>query len=205
MRASAATGSVVFMTVSDSPVSAPSSVRTDVVLSLITRTSAGILSPTLICTTSPGTSSAAGSSGMSWPSRTHWQVHSCRLLSASSAFSALCSCHTPTIALSTRMRRMTNGSTNAWSPSSPSSKKARTKERVAAPSRILTSRSSNCCSTSFHSGVPSSCSSSFGPYSALSFSICAELRPLASVTLCEVSTCSGLCDQLGISGCALRR
>mmetsp|Transcript_44090 Transcript_44090/g.122179 ORF Transcript_44090/g.122179 Transcript_44090/m.122179 type:complete len:239 (-) Transcript_44090:129-845(-) len=167
IRASTATGSVCFITVSDSPVSAPSSVRTLVVLSLMIRMSAGTLSPTLTSTRSPGTSSEAGSSGLSSPSRYTLALHDCSSLSASSAFSALCSCQTPTTALRTRMSRMTKGSTNA-STLSPSSKKASTNESVAAPSRILTSRSSNCWSTSFHSGVPSSLSSSFSPNSAWS-------------------------------------
>ena len=89
----------------------PSSVRSEVVLSFTILTSAGTLSPTLMCTMSPGTSSDAGTSGMSSPPRTHCAMHDCSSLSASSAFSAECSCHTPTMALMTRMRRMTKGST----------------------------------------------------------------------------------------------
>ena len=65
-----------------------------------------------------------------------------------------------------------------------------TKESRAAPSRILTSRSSNCCSTSFQRGVPSSLSSSLVPYSARSLVTCASLRPLDRSVLNDLSTCS---------------
>ena len=66
----------------------------------------------------------------------------------------------------------------------------RTKESVAAPSRILTSRSSNCCSTSFQRGVPSSLSSSLVPYSARSLVTCASVRPLDRSVLNDLSTCA---------------
>mmetsp|Transcript_56356 Transcript_56356/g.122688 ORF Transcript_56356/g.122688 Transcript_56356/m.122688 type:complete len:296 (+) Transcript_56356:1295-2182(+) len=181
MRDSRLTGSSVFITVSLSPVSGPSSKRTVVVFSLSRRKSAGTLSPTPIWTMSPGTSSLAGTVGSSSPFRTQQALHVCSCLSASSALSALASCQTPTIALITRISRITNGSTNACIPSSWwSSKKARTKERTAAPSRILTSRSSNCASTSFQSGVPSSLSSSFGPYFSLNLTTCSSVRPFLS-------------------------
>mmetsp|Transcript_32700 Transcript_32700/g.70118 ORF Transcript_32700/g.70118 Transcript_32700/m.70118 type:complete len:250 (+) Transcript_32700:2485-3234(+) len=183
IRALTATGCVCFMTVSLSPVSDPSSVRMVVDLSVSRRTSAGILSPTATSTMSPGTSSDAGSR-LSSPLRVTFAVHVCRFLSASSAFSALCSCQTPTTALMTRMSKMTNGSTNAGgAPSSESpSKNARTKERMAAPSRILTSRSSNCCSTSFQSGVPSSLSSSLIPNLARDSATPLSLNPVDSST-----------------------
>ncbi len=71
-------------------------------------------------------------------------------------------CHTPTMALAMRMRRMTKGSTNAVTVSSPSSKKASTKEMMAARRRILTRRSSNCSSTSCQRDLPSSAGSSVG-------------------------------------------
>eukprot|EP00965_Chrysotila_dentata_P179801 5936508-Pleurochrysis_carterae.AAC.3 len=87
----------------------------------------GTLSPTPIWTMSPGTSSLAGTVGSSSPFRTQQALHVCSCLSASSALSALASCQTPTIALITRISRITNGSTNACIPSSWwSSKKART-------------------------------------------------------------------------------
>jgi len=53
----------------------------------------------------------------------------------------------------------------------------------------LTSRSSNCASTSFHSGVPSSLSSSLVPYSARLFSTSLSDRPCAASTLSVASTC----------------
>mmetsp|Transcript_9814 Transcript_9814/g.26684 ORF Transcript_9814/g.26684 Transcript_9814/m.26684 type:complete len:236 (+) Transcript_9814:2571-3278(+) len=142
MRASAATGSTIFCTVADSPVSEPSSQRMVVVLSLSTRQSAGTLSPTRTCTTSPGTRSDADNEGRSSPLRTTVAVALWSSLSASSADSAFDSCHTPTTALMTRMSRITKGSTKAVMPSS-SSKNARTKDTIAAASRIFTSRSSN--------------------------------------------------------------
>mmetsp|Transcript_3788 Transcript_3788/g.11227 ORF Transcript_3788/g.11227 Transcript_3788/m.11227 type:complete len:288 (-) Transcript_3788:69-932(-) len=195
MRAPFATASAVLTTVSDSPVRAPSSVRRDVVLSSTTRTSAGTLSPTLTCTMSPGTRSAAGTSGASAPSRTTCAVQFCSCLRASSAFSALCSCHTPTMAFRTRISRMTKGSTNACMRSSPSSANARAKESPAAPRRIFTRRSSNCSRTSFQSGVPSSFSNSFGPYFSRSLATLALLRPLSTVTPWPLSTCAAVCAQ----------
>mmetsp|Transcript_5528 Transcript_5528/g.18717 ORF Transcript_5528/g.18717 Transcript_5528/m.18717 type:complete len:256 (+) Transcript_5528:152-919(+) len=162
IRASGSTGSVIFCTVADSPVSEPSSIRIVVVLSEITRQSAGTLSPTRMSTMSPGTSSLAGSVGCSSPSRITVAVCPWSSLSASSADSAFDSCHTPTTALITRIRRITKGSTKAVMPSS-SSKKASTKETIAAARRILTRKSSNCASTSFQSGVGSSLASSLEP------------------------------------------
>ena len=64
--------------------------------------------------------------------------------SASSAASAFDSCHTPTMALSIKIRRMTAGSINALMPSSslPSSNKARKNDTTAA-------RRSTCIATRF--------------------------------------------------------
>lgn len=127
MRTSFSTSSSCLSTVSLSPVSEPSSVLMVVVFSLMMRTSAGTLSPTRTSTTSPGTSSDDGTSGTSTPLRSTLVVVVCISLSASSAFSALCSCQTPTTALMTRMSMITKGSTKACRPSSPSpSKKAST-------------------------------------------------------------------------------
>ena len=70
-------------------------------------------------------------------------------------------CQTPTMALAMRMRRMTKGSTKAVIESL-SSKKARTKEMMAARSRILTSRSSNCSRISSKMVLPASTGSSGG-------------------------------------------
>ena len=66
---------------------------------------------------------------------------------------------------------------------------ARTKERTAAPRRILTRRSSNCCRTSFQSGVPSSLSSSLVPNSARFSSTSASARPCPWSTPWLASTC----------------
>ena len=63
------------------------------------------------------------------------------------------------MALAMRMRRMTKGSTKAVIESS-SSKKARTKEIMAARSKILTSRSSNCSRISSNTVLPTSAGSS---------------------------------------------
>ena len=69
-------------------------------------------------------------------------------------------CQTPTIALAIKMRRMTKGSTNAVMDSSSSSKKAKTKEIIAASNRILTRRSSNCSKTNCQMDLPSSAGNS---------------------------------------------
>lgn len=127
MRASFATSSRCLSTVSLSPVREPSSVLKVVVLNFMMRTSAGTLSPTRTSTTSPGTSSDDGTSGTSLPLRSTFVVVVCISLSASRAFSALCSCQTPTTALMISMSMITKGSTKACRPSSPSpSKKAST-------------------------------------------------------------------------------
>ena len=63
------------------------------------------------------------------------------------------------MALAMRMSRMTKGSTKAVIESS-SSKKASTKEMMAARSRILTSRSSNCSRISSKTVLPASTGSS---------------------------------------------
>ena len=146
----------------------------------------------LLRTTSPGTRSSVGSVSFHSPSRRHGVCSDCIFLSASSALSALLSCHTPTMALRIRIVRITAGSTNASSarpPSSDSSMKARIVDSNAAPSRIWTSWSSNCSSTSFHSGVGSSWSSSFRPYCDCRASTSAAPRPLASVTFCSLRVC----------------
>mmetsp|Transcript_1351 Transcript_1351/g.3777 ORF Transcript_1351/g.3777 Transcript_1351/m.3777 type:complete len:341 (-) Transcript_1351:62-1084(-) len=192
-----ATGSVVLSTVSDSPVSAPSSVRTDVVSNLTTRMSAGTLSPTLTRTMSPGTSSEAGKSGFNTPFRITCAAQFCRFFNASKAFSALCSCHTPTIAFIIRIRRMTKGSTMACAKSSPSSAKASAKERQAAPNKIFTRRSSNWSKTSCHKGVPSSLSNSLGPNFSRSAVTWSSLRPSSWDTLCALRTLS-VADAQGV-------
>uniref|UniRef100_A0A224XX29 Uncharacterized protein n=1 Tax=Panstrongylus lignarius TaxID=156445 RepID=A0A224XX29_9HEMI len=84
--------------------------------------------------------------------------------SASIASSAFLSCHTPTMALAIRIRRITKGSTKAVSWSSCSSNNARTKEMMAANNKIFTNRSSNCSNTNCHIDLPSSVGSSLGPY-----------------------------------------
>mmetsp|Transcript_64460 Transcript_64460/g.165865 ORF Transcript_64460/g.165865 Transcript_64460/m.165865 type:complete len:205 (+) Transcript_64460:565-1179(+) len=104
------TGSTSFDTLCDSPVSWDCSMRMVVVLRLISRMSAGTLSPTLTSTTSPGTTSSA-SMLCQEPSRSTMAESGCSFFSASSAFSALDSCHTPTKAFATRISRMTSGST----------------------------------------------------------------------------------------------
>mmetsp|Transcript_39481 Transcript_39481/g.85945 ORF Transcript_39481/g.85945 Transcript_39481/m.85945 type:complete len:332 (+) Transcript_39481:2515-3510(+) len=119
----------------------------------ISRASLGTLPPTATSTTSPGTSSAAGTTRSRLP-RTTVARSACRILSSSMAFSALVSVITPTAALATRMSTMTNGSTN---PSQPSpSNTAKRNEITAEAIRIFTSKSSNCFSTNFQKGTPSS-------------------------------------------------
>jgi hypothetical protein len=55
---------------------------------------------------------------------------------ASRALSALLSYQTATVALITKMHIITKGSTNTAKPSSPSSRHAKMKETIAAPSKI---------------------------------------------------------------------
>mmetsp|Transcript_20775 Transcript_20775/g.54132 ORF Transcript_20775/g.54132 Transcript_20775/m.54132 type:complete len:285 (+) Transcript_20775:1005-1859(+) len=195
MRADLATGSVVFSTVSDSPVKAPSSVLTLVVSNFTSRMSAGTLSPTLTRTISPGTNSDAGRSGFSTPFLMTCAAQFCRFFSASKAFSALCSCHTPTIALIIKINKITKGSTIACAKSSPSSANANAKDRQAAPSKILTSKSSNWSKTNCHKGVPSSLSNSFGPYFSLRAVTWSSLKPSSAVTLCALRTLSVVAAQ----------
>lgn len=70
---------------------------------------------------------------------------------------------------------MTNGSTYAANPSSPSPVKAIIKEIVAARSKILASRSSNYSLIFSHNDSSSSSSSLFGPfYSSLFYASSVE-------------------------------
>jgi hypothetical protein len=57
-------------------------------------------------------------------------------ISASRALSALLSYQTATVALITKIHTITNGSTKAANPESPSSVHAKINEIIAAPSRI---------------------------------------------------------------------
>mmetsp|Transcript_5621 Transcript_5621/g.9023 ORF Transcript_5621/g.9023 Transcript_5621/m.9023 type:complete len:254 (-) Transcript_5621:536-1297(-) len=160
MGASASTGSVLLDTVTDSPVSEPSSTLNVVVFRPSNLASAGTLSPTRTKMTSPGTSSCAGSSPSHWPPRSAVATSGCSRFSASSESSALLLCHTPTIAFRMRMAKMTPGSMNP--PSSPS-RVASTALITATTSRICTRRSSNCSRTNFQRGVASAAVSSLRP------------------------------------------
>ena len=179
-------------TATDSPVSDACSRRIVAVFSRITRQSAGTRSPVRTSTTSPGTSSRAGRSLIHSPARRHRAVSLCISLSASSALSALLSCHTPTMALSTRMSRMTPGSTKSTkdssTPGARSSVNASTNDTSAATRRIFTRASSNCSSTSFHRGLPSSLSSSLNPYSDRSLAIFVSSRPVSGSTPSSAQT-----------------
>ena len=92
-------------------------------------------------------------------------------------------CQTPTMALAMRMRRMTKGSTKAVTVSSSSSKKANTKEMMAANRRIFTSRSSNCSMTNCQRDLPSSAGNSLGPYLAAFSLTWSKERPRWVLTL----------------------
>mmetsp|Transcript_35412 Transcript_35412/g.67770 ORF Transcript_35412/g.67770 Transcript_35412/m.67770 type:complete len:279 (-) Transcript_35412:170-1006(-) len=141
------------------------------------RASLGTLAPTVTSTTSPGTSSLAGTT-LRRPPRSTVAKSACSVFSSSIAFSALVSVTTPTVALATRMSTMTSGSTNA-APLSPSNT-ARRKEMTAEAIRILTSRSSNCLSTSFQKGTPSSGGISFLPNLSCLESASSSLRPVVA-------------------------
>lgn len=110
---------VVFYTDTDSPVRGASSTIKDMDFNSTILKSAGTLSPILTSTMSPGTklleSEIAHSPSLS-------NLHSTAYISlrASSAWSALESCQIAITALATRINRITNGSTYAVSPSSPS-------------------------------------------------------------------------------------
>mmetsp|Transcript_17695 Transcript_17695/g.31549 ORF Transcript_17695/g.31549 Transcript_17695/m.31549 type:complete len:226 (-) Transcript_17695:117-794(-) len=144
--------------------------------------SAGTLSPTFRSTMSPGTNSRAGRSSTHFPLRRTRACSLCSSFSAAIAFSALLSCHTPTMALIARMRRMTKGSMYARNPSSSSSSApniASRSDTVAASSSSLTRVSSNCSRTSFHRGLPSSFSSSLKPYRSRAVATASASRPLS--------------------------
>mmetsp|Transcript_5246 Transcript_5246/g.14980 ORF Transcript_5246/g.14980 Transcript_5246/m.14980 type:complete len:254 (+) Transcript_5246:790-1551(+) len=111
------------------------------------RQSAGTMSPTRSVIRSPGTSSEAGMYRSS-PSRRTRAFEASYSLSSWIAFSAFDSCATATMAFAMRISRMTSGSTNAVIMSFSSSKSARTNETTAAASRMSTSVSSNCLTTS---------------------------------------------------------
>ena len=184
--------SISLFTATDSPVSDACSSRIVAVFRVTTRASAGTRSPVRTSTTSPGTRSRAWNAWSHLPSRSTRAVSDCISLSASSAFSAFDSCHTPTMALRIKMRRMTPGSTKSTrsigAPGARSSTHTSANDTAAAASRIFTSASSNCSSTSFHSGLPSSLSSSFGPCLASASRAAADVRPLAGSTPCADAT-----------------
>mmetsp|Transcript_28004 Transcript_28004/g.69931 ORF Transcript_28004/g.69931 Transcript_28004/m.69931 type:complete len:282 (+) Transcript_28004:2986-3831(+) len=176
-------GSGSFCTDCDSPVSCDCSTRSVVVLSWQTLMSAGTLSPTRTSHTSPGTTSSAGMV-FHLPSLRMRASSGCSDLSASSAFSALLSCHTPTMALAIRISRITSGSTYAVRPSSPlSSSTASTKLTHAANSRIRTSRSSNWSRMRRQRDLPSSWVSSFLPYLARLSAASSSVSPLVMSVL----------------------
>mmetsp|Transcript_44744 Transcript_44744/g.115821 ORF Transcript_44744/g.115821 Transcript_44744/m.115821 type:complete len:285 (-) Transcript_44744:108-962(-) len=180
------TASTSFSTEPLSPVRMDWSTRSVLLRISATRTSAGTFPPTATSTRSPGTSSDAGRIA-SRPSRSTVATSASYALSSSIARSALFSVTTPTVALAARMLRMTPGSTKPSKPLSPL-KKAMPKSTSAAARRIFTSRSSNCLSTSFQKGVPSSAASSFLPYTARACSTCARDSPCSASTLKRATT-----------------
>mmetsp|Transcript_9427 Transcript_9427/g.27257 ORF Transcript_9427/g.27257 Transcript_9427/m.27257 type:complete len:220 (-) Transcript_9427:95-754(-) len=176
--------SVCFETLWDSPVSWDCSMRTVVVFNLTHRRSAGTLSPALTSTTSPGTKSSA-STCCQVPSRSTCAWSGCNLFKASSAFSALDSCHTPTKALATNMSKITKGSTYAVRPSSWlfSSMYARPNDTAAETSKMRTSRSSNWARTNSHSDLPGCSASLLGPKRSRWSATCSAERPLSNDSL----------------------
>mmetsp|Transcript_5514 Transcript_5514/g.18652 ORF Transcript_5514/g.18652 Transcript_5514/m.18652 type:complete len:242 (+) Transcript_5514:2814-3539(+) len=158
-----ADGSVVLSTVTDSPVREASSTRMVVVRSSTMRQSAGTLSPVRHSITSPGTSSEAGRSSTHSPFRRHRAHTGVRRLRASTAPWADCCCQTPTTALSTRMERITAGSTHPWSSRSIT---ASAPEMAAVARSTFTRESSNWSTSIFHRGVPLDSTSLLGPCSA---------------------------------------
>jgi len=87
-----------------------------------------------------------------------------------------------------RISKMTNGSTYAVIPSSPSPVKAITMDIVAAASRIYTRVSSNCSMILSQRVLSSSLSSSFFPCSFNLLSTSAELSPVYRLVLKCFST-----------------
>lgn len=173
------TVSTVLLTLTLSPVRMAWSTRRLVDVTESNRQSAGILSPTATEMISPGTSSVAcvrvhSPSRKTLASSGEYSFKACTIVRiqetevqsmgglTSMAFSALVSWITPTVALATRMRRMTRGSTNALHQVDPSesSKRARTNETTAEARRMRTSWSLNCSRMSSHSGVGGSSGSS---------------------------------------------
>mmetsp|Transcript_12542 Transcript_12542/g.38328 ORF Transcript_12542/g.38328 Transcript_12542/m.38328 type:complete len:244 (+) Transcript_12542:256-987(+) len=173
-------GVVIFatdlLTASDSPVTIDWSTEMTALWILTRRRSAGTFCPTRTLTMSPGTSSAALTVERR-PLRTTSAFSGSYSFSALIAFSASFSCRTPTMALATRMSKITRGSKKAASWSSASSNMASTNDTRAAISRMMTSWSLNCANTSFQSGCPSSESISFHPCFSLSSFTLSSLKP----------------------------
>lgn len=112
-------GLVVFYTLTDSPVNGASSTYRETDLSSAILKSAGTLSPILTSTTSPGTKFLASEIDHT-PSLSN--LHSTAYISfkASRALSAFESCQIEITELTTKIVRITKGSTYAVIPSSPS-------------------------------------------------------------------------------------
>mmetsp|Transcript_20495 Transcript_20495/g.67107 ORF Transcript_20495/g.67107 Transcript_20495/m.67107 type:complete len:280 (+) Transcript_20495:236-1075(+) len=176
-----ATGAVSFITGTDSPVRSAWSSRSVVDSRATSRESAGTRPPAATRMTSPGTSSEAAMTHNA-PSRHTSASLGSYALSASMACSAFDSCHTPTTALSSKMRTMTSGSTRACRRSPASSPIARQNETAAAPTSILTSRSSNCARMRRSHGVGGSSGMAFGPCRTIRRSDSARSRPTARST-----------------------
>ena len=112
-------GLVVFCTETDSPVRGASSTIRDIDLNSKILISAGTLSPTFTSTISPGTKSFESAS-FHLPSLRSLHSTAYISLSASRAESALESYQIEIIALAISISKITNGSTYAVRPSSPS-------------------------------------------------------------------------------------
>lgn len=92
-----------------------------------------------------------------------------------------------------RLRGEGTGRTIAWFLADPtSSVSARQKESAAAPSSILTSKSSNCASTNFHVGVGGSSGMLFRPCSACRSFTWLLVKPTDGSTSSEALTSAGL-------------
>lgn len=178
--------STVLGTESDSPVSTDWSTRTPPPSTATRRTSAGTRAPTATATRSPGTSAAAGTVASAPPLHTAAPSASYARSSAR-ARSALASVSTPTAALAARTAAMTPGSTNAAGPVSPLAHDSARSTR-AAPTRILTSRSSNWRATRRQRGSAASGGSSFGPWRRREAAAAASVRPATGSVPKRLST-----------------
>mmetsp|Transcript_83501 Transcript_83501/g.147891 ORF Transcript_83501/g.147891 Transcript_83501/m.147891 type:complete len:239 (-) Transcript_83501:205-921(-) len=164
--ASRSSGARHLCTGSDSPVNGASSAKSSFTSNM--RISAGVWSPVLTMTTSPGTSSAA-SMVSALPSRTTVHVGAVIFASASRAFPALTDMYVPRQALPMTMTKI----------AMPSYQTLRARQRIAAARSIITTKDLNSSKKTFQMGSFSSAVSAFLPYWACRLAIFPASKPFS--------------------------